>query len=157
MTTTNPNSLYNIIKAAVVDGKLPRDFSLPKPTNQELPFADGAMDGIFMFHMEHTPMTEDDRTQMVKAVDCMNRADYKASDEELMEVCKKFESYFLEQVMKEMMKTVNTDESSSGSMNTLTSYFKDELISKVAEQSTETNSNGLAQMLFEQMKRNYDL
>ena len=81
----------------------------------------------------------------------------KASDEDLMEVCKKFESYFLEQVMKEMMKTVNTDESSSGSMNTLTSYFKDELISKVAEQSTETNSNGLAQMLFEQMKRNYDL
>ena len=83
MTTTNPNSLYNVIKTAVVDGKLPRDFSLPKHGDQELPFADGAMDGIFMFHMEHTPMNEDDRAQMVKAVDCMNRADYKASDEEL--------------------------------------------------------------------------
>ena len=80
-----------------------------------------------------------------------------ASDEELMEVCKKFEAYFLEQVMKEMWKTVDTDDSSSSSMNTLTSYFKDELVSELAEQSTETNSTGLAQMLYEQMKRNYDL
>jgi hypothetical protein len=83
MTTTNPNSLYNIIKAAVVDDKLPRDFSLPTHGDPELPFAEGAMDGIYMFHMDHTPMTEDDRAQMVKAVDCMNRADYKASDEAL--------------------------------------------------------------------------
>ena len=34
-------------------------------------------------------------------------------------------------------------------------YFKDEMIQKVAEDSTEQNSLGLAQMLYEQMKRNY--
>ena len=34
---------------------------------------------------------------------------------------------------------------------------EDEMIQEVATQSTETNSLGLAQMLYEQMKRNYDL
>ncbi len=81
----------------------------------------------------------------------------KASDEELMDACKKFEAYFLEQVMKEMAKTVNIVESDSASMKTMTDYFKDELISKMASTTVETQSTGLAQMLYEQMKRNYDL
>lgn len=81
----------------------------------------------------------------------------KASDDELMDVCKQFESYFLEQCFKEMLKTVKTDESSSGATNTLVDYYKDEMVKKVSEQSTEKESLGLAQMLYEQMKRNYDL
>lgn len=81
-----------------------------------------------------------------------------ASDEELMDACKKFEAYFLEQCFKEMLKTVkNDDEYSSASTSTLVDYFKDEMVQKLADQSTETNSLGLAQMLYEQMKRNYDL
>ena len=77
----------------------------------------------------------------------------KATDEELMDACKKFEAYFLEQCMKEMWKTVGTEKSESAAMNTL----KDYLISEFATKSTETNSLGLAQMLYEQMKRNYDI
>ena len=81
---TNPNSLYNIIKSSLVDGRLPEGFSLPEGKDkQEIPFADGAMDGIYMFHMEHTPLNERDRAQMEAAVDCMNRADFEASDEAL--------------------------------------------------------------------------
>jgi len=81
----------------------------------------------------------------------------KATDDELMEACKQFEAYFLEQIMKEMAKTVNITESDSASMNTLTDYFKDELISEMASTTVETQSTGLAQILYEQMKRNYDL
>lgn len=81
----------------------------------------------------------------------------KATDEELMEACKQFEAYFVEQMMKEMWKTVKLTESDSASMNTLTDYFKDELISETAKQAVETNSTGLAQTLYEQMKRNYNL
>ena len=81
---SDTNSLYSIIKSSLVDGRLPEGFSLPRPEDsQEIPFADGAMDGIYIHHMEHTPMTEDDRAQMVLAVDCMNRADLEASDEAL--------------------------------------------------------------------------
>ena len=78
-----------------------------------------------------------------------------ATDEELMDACKQFESYFLEQMFKEMMKTIPESESSSGSSTTMVDYFKDEAVQKLAADSTENNSLGLAQMLYEQMKRNY--
>ena len=76
-----------------------------------------------------------------------------ASDEELMDACKKFEAYFLEQVFKEMMKTTKLTEDSSNS--TLVDFFKDKTVQQIAEDSTQTNSLGLAQSLYEQMKRNY--
>ena len=43
-------SLYDLIAASIVNGALPRDFSLPKPqgADGELFFADGAVDGIGM-------------------------------------------------------------------------------------------------------------
>lgn len=78
----------------------------------------------------------------------------KATDEELMEACKQFEAYFLEQVFKEMSKTTKLTEE-EGSNNTMVEYFKEQTIQKIAADSTETNSLGLAQSLYEQMRRNY--
>ena len=81
-----------------------------------------------------------------------------ATDEELMDVCKQFESYFLEQIFKEMEKTTDLfGEEDSGSSSQLVDYFKDSAIETLAGESTEKNSLGLAQMLYEQMKRNYGL
>jgi flagellar protein FlgJ len=95
-----------------------------------------------------------------------------ATDDELMSVCKEFESYFVEQVMKSMAKMASVDGSTSdnnvyaslfglsddsdSSMSTLSSYFGDELVSSMASQLTEskTASLGLAEKLYEQMKRN---
>ncbi|MBQ7919060.1 MAG: rod-binding protein [Lachnospiraceae bacterium] len=79
------------------------------------------------------------------------------SDEELMDACKQFESYFVEQMFKEMWKTIPESEYSSGSTNSMVSFYKDEMIKTIAEDSTEQNGLGLAQMLYEQMKRNYGL
>ena len=77
----------------------------------------------------------------------------KASDEELLDVCKKFESYFVEQVMKEMIKTVPETEQS----NQLVDYFKDMTIQELASEVTDKSNLGLAQMMYEQMKRNYNI
>ena len=86
-----------------------------------------------------------------------------STDEELMDVCKQFESYLLEQVFKEMEKTVSfgdeEDEESSGmsmsgSSNALTDYFKDQAIADIAGTSTDRDGLGIAQMLYESMKRN---
>lgn len=80
------------------------------------------------------------------------------NDEELMVVCKEFESYLLEQVFKEMEKTSSVfGEDEDGSSSQLVDYFKDTTIAELASQSTEQNGLGLAQMLYEQMKRNYNL
>lgn len=79
-----------------------------------------------------------------------------STDEELMEVCKDFESYFVEQVLKQAMETFTTgDEMSSGSMSTLQGYYKDNLIKEYASKITENQDMGLAKTLYDQMKRNY--
>lgn len=84
-------------------------------------------------------------------------ADYtNATDDELMDACKKFEAYFLEQVFKEMQKTIPTSSSLDQSTSNLVDFFKDSTIQELATQSTENNSLGLAQMLYEQMKRNIE-
>lgn len=86
------------------------------------------------------------------------QTDYsKSTDKELMDACKQFEAYFMEQMFKEMMNTIPESETSSGASASLVDYYKDEMVKNIAADSTENNSLGLAQMLYEQMKRNYGL
>ena len=80
-----------------------------------------------------------------------------ATEDELMDACKQFEAYFLEQMFKEMMKTIPESDSTSGSTNSMVDYYKDMMVQNIAADSTEQNSLGLAQTLYEQMKRNYGL
>lgn len=82
-----------------------------------------------------------------------------ATDEELMSVCKEFEAYFMEQVFKEMKKTVPENEDKDAATSQLVDFYTDEMIQQMASQSVEqsSGSNSLAQQLYEQMKRNYDI
>ena len=80
-----------------------------------------------------------------------------ATDEELMDACKEFEAYFVEQMFKEMVKTIPESENTSSYTSNLMDYYKDNMIQEIASESTEQGSLGLAQMLYEQMKRNYNL
>lgn len=81
-----------------------------------------------------------------------------ATEDELMEVCKEFEAYFTEQMFKAMQKMVpESDEDQSASTKQLQDYYKDEMIKNMAENSAEGTGLGLAQTLYEQMKRNYNL
>ena len=83
-------------------------------------------------------------------------ADYSvASDVELMDACKQFEAYFIEQMYKGMMKTIPTNEDTSNYTATMMDYYKDQMIQSMAEETTKQNSIGLAQMLYDQMKRNF--
>lgn len=73
-----------------------------------------------------------------------------STDEELMEVCKSFESYLLEQVFKKMESTITKTEEDGEYV----SYFKDMMYQNYAEDATDTQGFGIAQMLYESMKRN---
>ena len=79
-----------------------------------------------------------------------------ATDDELMDACKQFEAYFLEQMFKAMQKTVPnySTESMTGASSNMMDYYKEQMIQQVAADTTEQSSLGLAQMLYEQMKRN---
>ena len=74
-------------------------------------------------------------------------------DDKLMEACKSFESYFVDQVIKEMRKTVPKDEEDKDTY----SYFEDLLYREYAESITEQGELGLSQILYESMKRDYDI
>lgn len=92
--------------------------------------------------------------------DKINGKDYsKATDQELMDACKEFEAYFIEQMYKSMLKTIPKSESSSAATDNMMDYYKDQMIQGIAKETTNQNGNGLglAQMLYEQMRRNYGL
>ena len=78
-----------------------------------------------------------------------------ADDTELMDVCKEFEAYFIEQVFKNMKKSmVPQSASQSGADATLKDFYEDKLMSEYAAGAAKQSENGLAQMLYEQMRRN---
>jgi len=44
-------SIYELIKSSIQsDGSLPKDFSLPQEETDGISWADGAMDGVFLYH-----------------------------------------------------------------------------------------------------------
>lgn len=97
-----------------------------------------------------------------------------ASDDELMEVCKDFEEYFVEQMVKSMIKMADVDgeddngygsifglssESDSG-MSTMSNFYGDKMVTMLSEAlcSSENGKGlGIAQNLYNQMKRNYSI
>lgn len=84
----------------------------------------------------------------------VSNKDYsKATDDEILDACKQFETFFTEQVMKEMMKTIGQGEDSVLN-NQLVSYFMDGAVTEMAGMITEDGQLGLAQTLYEQMKIN---
>lgn len=89
----------------------------------------------------------------------LEQTNEKSSDDELWAACKGFESYFLEQIFKEMQKSVDAlkPEKSDNSTSTLVDFFKDQTLQDVCATSVDKQSNGFAQMLYENLKRNYDI
>ena len=81
----------------------------------------------------------------------------KATEDELMDVCKDFEAYFTEQMFKAMQKMIPESEEVSASTRQLQDYYKEQMVQSFAEQSAQGEGLGLAQMLYEQMKLNYGL
>ena len=77
-----------------------------------------------------------------------------ADDEALMDAARQFEAYFIEQVFKEMQKSVPQPESLDSGMETLKSYYQDALTQQYAQDAASGEGLGLAKQIYEQMKRN---
>ncbi len=100
----------------------------------------------------------DKSTSADKLEGTLNNTNYlNATADELMGVCKEFESYFTEQVFKAMQKMVPESSSESSGGSSYMNMFGDMLTQEYASASTQQGGLGLAQMLYEQMKRNYNV
>lgn len=114
--------------------------------------------GIGSYYMDSVSDTSSSTSELEKTLGSSDLSN--ASDDELMQVCKDFESYFIEQMFKSMEKMIpkDEDEDESSSMSSMTDYYKEEMMSKYAEYASESDGGkglGIAQTLYEQMKRTY--
>ena len=80
-----------------------------------------------------------------------------STDEELMEVLKDFESYFVEQMIKQMKETFTDDDEESSVASQYTDTFMDYAIEDIADMLLDEVGGNMTQQLFEQMKRNYNI
>lgn len=81
-----------------------------------------------------------------------------STDEELLQVCKDFESYFVEEILKEVKENMTTEEEDQdSSLKTLTDFHMDSTIELLADQVVDQVGTNFTQQLYEQMKRNYGL
>lgn len=76
-----------------------------------------------------------------------------SEDEELLEVCKSFESYFVQQVIEQAKTSlIGKDEEEEGEYM---QYFGDILNEQYANMIVENGGTGLAQQLYDSMKNTY--
>ncbi len=80
-----------------------------------------------------------------------------STEEEMLEVLKDFESYFLEQIIKDVKETFTNEDEESSMASQYTDTFMDYAIEDIADVLLEEVGGGLTQQLFEQMKRNYSI
>ena len=93
-----------------------------------------------------------------KVQNTLNGVNKKSSEDELMEVCKDFSSYFIEEVIKEIKENMTLkDEDEDASMSTLTDFHMDGVIEEISDTMLDQTGNSFVQQLYEQMKRNYGL
>lgn len=113
------------------------------------------LSGISSIYSDYANMLQTQNNASANKLSSLDNRDLSGkSKDELLEVCKEFEAYFMEMMMKEMAKTTGAEEDSS---NAMVDYFKDTAIADLAKQATNQESLGLAQQLYEQMKRNYSI
>lgn len=81
------------------------------------------------------------------------------TEDELLDACKEFEAYFVEQVFNSMLETtkVFSDDEENGYASKMVDYFKDFAVQELCDQVTSGDGMGLANTLYEQMKRNYGI
>ena len=90
----------------------------------------------------------------------LNKAASTTEEKELLDACKQFEAYLWEQVFKGMEKTakVFSDENEEeGYASNMVNMFQDTVIQELAARSVTEGPNSLSMILFEQMKRTYNI
>ena len=81
-----------------------------------------------------------------------------STEEELKEVLRDFESYFLEEIIKKMKETFShEEEDESSTMSQYSDMFMDTAIEEMADIMLDEIGGSMTQQLYEQMKRNYNI
>ncbi|MGN0345190.1 MAG: hypothetical protein ACI4EC_09555 [Lachnospiraceae bacterium] len=85
----------------------------------------------------------------------VNGINENSSEEEMKQAIKDFESYFVEQILKNVQESLKDDEDSSNAQ--LTEFFMGQVGEQLADQIVDQVGNRMTQTLYEQMCRNYNI
>lgn len=92
-----------------------------------------------------------------KLKNSVNNLSSDSTEDELKSTIKDFESYFVEQVIKEMKDSMTLSSDEDSSMSQYKDYFMDTAIEQISDEIVDTAGQNITQQLYEQMKRNYNL
>ena len=87
----------------------------------------------------------------------LNKISSESTEEELKGVLKDFESYFVEQVLKQMKETFTDEEEGDATMSQYKNLYMDQATEMVADEIADQVGENFTQQLYEQMKRNYNM
>lgn len=85
--------------------------------------------------------------------DSLESVNHDSDDEELMNACKSFESYFVQKIIQQAEETVKSDDEEGEYLK----YFGDTLTQAYADAITDSGEIGLAQQLYDSMKQSYKI
>ena len=85
--------------------------------------------------------------------DSLESVNQDSDDEELMNACKSFESYFVQKIIQQAEETVKSDDEEGEYLK----YFGDTLTQTYADAIADSGEIGLAQQLYDSMKQNYKI
>ena len=79
-----------------------------------------------------------------------------STEDELKSAIKDFESYIVEQMLKEVKESLETDKESSVASQ-YRDVFMDQVIETLADELVDEVGENVTQQLYEQMRRNYNI
>ena len=85
----------------------------------------------------------------------VNNINANSSEEEMKQAIKDFESYFVEQILKNVQESLKSEEDSTNAQ--LTEFFMGQVGEQLADQIVDQVGNRMTQTLYEQMCRNYSI
>ncbi len=107
MSEPDRQSIYEYMAENLRGDALPEDFSLPSETGTagDLRWADGAMDGIYIYHTAHGDLPEDTKSRVRAAVEAASGGEYDAADRAFGALAADFRAIAL----RELLLTVISD------------------------------------------------
>lgn len=114
-----------------------------------------SMDGVSSY-LNSQAANERSAEAASKVSNSISGVNANSSDEELTEAVESFESYMLEQVIKQVKKSVKPDDEDS-STSQMTEYYMDSTIQSLASTMVKEYGGNLTKDLVAQMKRNYGI
>ncbi len=117
MAEETKRSLYRCISDAVIDGRLPHGFSLPKEEDGDgkISWADGAKDGVGMYHFGIPTMKDEDRDLMIQAVMASGEGKKEEAEAAFSDLGKKSQALYVIDPLQEFI-MANTDRIDPGKL-----------------------------------------